>query len=161
MVNCPLVGRWAKYTLLVGCSPTATWLIGFFGSSLALVYAYNASNISGHTKKVTVNAMTLATFGLGNIVGTEIFLPKDSPTYIPGKISIMVLLSVQLFVCLLLRFVNYRMNAEKVRVVEEMKVSNGWTDEDVQKEREKHAFLDMTDKQYVDFFCLCREDGLS
>ena len=126
---------------------SATWIIGFFGSSLALVYAYNASNISGHTKKVTVNAMTLATFGLGNIVGTEIFLPKDSPAYIPGKISIMVLLTVQIFVCVLLRFINYRLNRKKVAAIEELKVRNGWTDEDVQKEREKHAFLDMTDKQ--------------
>lgn len=127
----------------------ATWIIGFYGSSLAIVYAYNASNTSGHTKKVTVNAMTLATFGLGNIIGTEIFQPKDAPDYLPGKISILVLLTTQLFVCLLLRWINLHLNKKKRAVVARLKERNGWSDEDVQREREKHAFLDLTDKQCV------------
>ena len=33
--------------------PIATYLIGTFGSALSSVYAYNASNTSGHTKKVS------------------------------------------------------------------------------------------------------------
>ena len=57
----------------------ANWIIGFYGCSLAILYAYNASNTSGHTKKVTVNAMTLSAFSLGNVIGTETFLPKDAP----------------------------------------------------------------------------------
>ena len=32
----------------------AVYLIGTFGSALAAVYSYNASNTSGHTKKVHV-----------------------------------------------------------------------------------------------------------
>ncbi|KAI5114806.1 hypothetical protein M0805_009447, partial [Coniferiporia weirii] len=40
----------------------ASWIISFYGCSLALIYAYNASNTSGHTKKITVNAMTLTAF---------------------------------------------------------------------------------------------------
>ena len=91
--------------------------------------------------------MTLATFGLGNIIGTEIFQPSDAPDYLPGKISILVLLSSQLFVCLLLRWINLRLNKKKKAFVEALKEANGWTDEDVQREREKHAFLDLTDKQ--------------
>lgn len=91
--------------------------------------------------------MTLFTFALGNIVGTEIFLPKDAPAYIPGKIAIMVLLTVQLFITLLLRFINYRLNKKKAVVLAEMIRSKGWTEEDVQRERERHAFLDMTDKE--------------
>lgn len=64
----------------------ATYLIGTFGSALAVIYAWNASNTSGHTKKgihniayklnvssnsqtVTINAMTLVAFALGNIAG--------------------------------------------------------------------------------------------
>lgn len=61
----------------------ASWIIGFYGCSLAILYAYNASNTAGHTKKVTVNAMTLSAFSLGNIIGTETFLPKDAP----GKLT--------------------------------------------------------------------------
>jgi hypothetical protein len=43
--------------------------------------------------------MTLVSFSAGNIIGTEIFQPKDAPGYIPGKIAIMVLLTVQLAIC--------------------------------------------------------------
>ncbi|OCH93599.1 MFS general substrate transporter [Obba rivulosa] len=125
----------------------ATYLIGTFGSALSTVYAYNASNTSGHTKKNTINAITLVSFALGNIIGTEIFQPKDAPAYIPGKIAIMVLLIVQLFVSFLLRWINLRLNVKKRAVLEEERARRGWTDADVQKERERHAFLDLTDKQ--------------
>jgi MFS transporter, ACS family, allantoate permease len=140
------------------------YLIGTFGSALAIIYAYNASNTSGHTKKAscsytsrffmltaisknTVNAMTLVSFGIGNIIGTEIFQPKDAPAYIPGKIAILVLLAVQLFICYLLRWINMFMNKKKQARLAEEKARHGWTDEDVQRERERHAFLDLTDKQ--------------
>ena len=125
----------------------ATWIVGTYGSSLAIIYAYNASNTSGHTKKVTVNAMTLAAFCVANIVGTETFLPKDAPDYLPGKISILVLLTAQLGLCFVIRFVNLWMNKKKHKVLEEMKRRNGWTDDDVRRERERAAFVDMTDKQ--------------
>lgn len=93
--------------------------------------------------------MTLVAFGVGNIIGTEIFQPKDAPAYIPGKIAILVLLTVQLFICYLLRWINYRMNDQKrARLIEES-VRRGWTEEEKEKERERHAFMDLTDKQYV------------
>ena len=122
-------------------------MIKTYGSALSTVYAYNASNTGGHTKKSTVNALTLMSFSIGNIVGTEIFLPKDAPAYIPGKIAIMILLTVQLGVCFLLRWVNLRLNRKKRAYIEELKARNGWSDADVQNERDRHAFADLTDKQ--------------
>ena len=126
---------------------SATWIVSTYGCSLAIIYAYNASNTSGHTKKVTVNAMTLAAFCVANIVGTETFLPKDAPGYLPGKLSILVLLSAQVVLCFVIRWVNLWMNRKKQRKLEEVKRENGWNDQDVKREREKAAFLDMTDKQ--------------
>ncbi|EIW61735.1 MFS general substrate transporter [Trametes versicolor FP-101664 SS1] len=125
----------------------AVYLIGTFGSALSSVYAYNASNTSGHTKKNTINALTLTSFSVGNIIGTEIFQPKDAPAYIPGKIAIMVLLTVQLFISMFLRWINLRLNVKKAAKLQEEKEKHGWSDEDVQKERERHAFMDLTDKQ--------------
>ncbi|CDO74069.1 hypothetical protein BN946_scf185043.g119 [Trametes cinnabarina] len=125
----------------------ATWIVGTYGSSLAIIYAYNASNTSGHTKKVTVNALTLAAFCVANIVGTETFLPKDAPGYLPGKISILALLSAQLVLCFLIRWVNGWMNKKKRRQVEELKRTRGWMDDDVRREKERAAFADLTDKQ--------------
>jgi MFS transporter, ACS family, allantoate permease len=112
-----------------------------------MIYAYNASNTSGHTKKSTINAMTMFTFSVGNIIGTEIFQPKDAPGYVPGKIAIMVLFIAFVIIALLLRYINVYLNKKKLRELEEMKARNGWSEEDLQKEREKHAFMDLTDKQ--------------
>ncbi|KAF9226480.1 MFS general substrate transporter [Gyrodon lividus] len=129
----------------------ASYLTGTFGSALSTIYAYNASNTSGHTKKVTINAMTMATFSVGNIIGTEIFQPKDAPAYIPGKTAIMVLLIVQIIVSFLLRWVNIHLNKQRQAKLAEEKARRGWTDADVQRERERHAFADLTDKQNLFF----------
>lgn len=129
----------------------ATYLIGTFGSALSTIYAYNASNTGGTTKKSTINAMTLVAFSIGNIVGTEIFQAKDAPAYVPGKIAILVLLSAQLFVSYLLRWINLRLNESKHAALESERARHGWTDEDMQKQRERHAFIDLTDKQNLFF----------
>ncbi|KAJ8590317.1 MFS general substrate transporter [Rhizopogon salebrosus TDB-379] len=133
----------------------ATYMLGTFGSALSTIYAYNASNTSGHTKKVTINAMTMATFSIGNIIGTEIFQPKDAPAYIPGKTAIIVALTVQLLVSFLIRHINVRLNKERKAKLAEETARRGWTEEDVQRERERHAFADLTDKQNIFFVYTC------
>jgi ACS family allantoate permease-like MFS transporter len=142
-----------------------SYLTGSFGSTLSIIYAYNASNTSGYTKKVchfntfvfwalldmvrqlTINALTMIFFCVGNIIGTEIFQPKDAPAYIPGKTAIMVLLSVQIGVAYLLRYINVKLNIKRRAMIEEIKREKSWTDDDVQKEKERRAFADMTDKE--------------
>ena len=116
-----------------------------------LCYAWNASNAGGHTKKNTVNAFTLFTFGLGSVVGTYIFLPKDAPGYIPGKAAIVVLTVVQMACCVLMAWINMRWNKQKKAKLQMMIEEKGWTDEDVQREREKAAFADLTDRENVFF----------
>ena len=91
--------------------------------------------------------MTLTFFSIGNIIGTEIFQPSDAPAYIPGKTAIMVLLTIQIGVAYLLRYINIRMNRKKLKALAELKVAKGWMDEMLQKEAERHAFADLTDKQ--------------
>ncbi|EMC98866.1 hypothetical protein BAUCODRAFT_31139 [Baudoinia panamericana UAMH 10762] len=62
--------------LMIGFDPTGTplnkgallaasFLSGTFGAAFMLLLAWNASNIAGHTKKVTTNALTLVSFALG------------------------------------------------------------------------------------------------
>ncbi|GJJ07497.1 hypothetical protein Clacol_001699 [Clathrus columnatus] len=106
--------------------------------------------LNGSHQKVTINSVTLIAFALGNIAGAETFQPKDAPGYLPGKIAILVLLSAQIFISLILRWINIHLNRKKLRVLEEEKARRGWTDEDVEKERQRHAFLDMTDRQKME-----------
>lgn len=63
---------------MVGLDPTgvphnkagllaASFLTGTFGAAFMLLLAWNASNIAGHSKKVTTNALTLVSFAVGNV----------------------------------------------------------------------------------------------
>jgi hypothetical protein len=56
-------------------------------------------------------------------------------------------LTVQLIISVLLRWINIRLNVKKRAKLAEVKARNGWSDADVQVQREKHAFADLTDKQ--------------
>ncbi|KAF2094627.1 MFS general substrate transporter [Rhizodiscina lignyota] len=116
-----------------------------------LCYAWNASNTGGHTKKVTVNSFTLFTFGVGSVVGTYIFLPQNAPGYIPGKAAIVVLTVVMMLCCVAMAYVNVRWNKQKKAELERLIADNGWTEEDVNRERERVAFLDLTDRENVFF----------
>lgn len=95
--------------------------------------------------------MTLAAFCIGNIIGSETFLPKDAPNYIPGKTAILILLVLSLLLCLVIRWVNRHLNVKKRKYIQELKERNNWTDADIERERQRHAFLDMTDHECV--FC--------
>jgi len=58
-------------------------------ASLPLLYSWVAANFAGHTKKVTMNAILLMSFCLGNIIGPLTFTGETAPVYIPAKIAIM------------------------------------------------------------------------
>ncbi|KAF2240123.1 MFS general substrate transporter [Viridothelium virens] len=118
----------------------ASFLSGTFGASFMLLLAWNASNIAGHSKKVTANALTLVSFAVGNILGTQTFQNKQAPGYISGKISIVATLAALCFAILVLRFLNDRLNRKNKKKLAEM----GEDEKEVLKE--KMAFADRTDR---------------
>ena len=99
------------------------------------------SNIAGHTKKVTINALTLVSFATGNILGTQTFQAKQAPGYISGKISIIATLEALCFVIMILRWYNDMLNKKNKKILAGMS-----EDEKVQL-REKMAFADQTDRK--------------
>ena len=106
-----------------------------------LLLAWNASNLAGHSKKVTVNALTLVAFCVGNILGTQTFRSSDAPAYSAGKISIMACLAAQVCVCFALRYCNDRLNKQNREKLE------GMSEEEKDMMREKLAYSDQTDRQ--------------
>jgi hypothetical protein len=85
------------------------------------------------------------------VIGTYIFLPSNAPSYIPGKAAVVVLTVINMLCCVLMAYINVRWNRQKKRELEKLVTDNGWTEEDVQREREKAAFQDLTDKENVFF----------
>ncbi|KAJ4332103.1 hypothetical protein N0V87_008664 [Didymella glomerata] len=72
------------------------YLTNMTGSFLPLAYALAACNFAGHTKKVTMNAILLMSFCLGNILGPLTFRNEDAPNYQPAKITILAVEAVVL-----------------------------------------------------------------
>lgn len=65
------------------------YMTNTIGAALPLLYAWVAANFAGHTKKVTINAILLMSFCLGNIIGPLTFTGSTAPVYTPAKIAIM------------------------------------------------------------------------
>ena len=118
-----------------------SFLSGTFGAAFMLLLAWNASNIAGHSKKVTVNAITLVSFALGNILGTQTFQQKQAPGYISGKISIVATLAALCLVVVVMRLYNDWLNKKN-----EKKLADMGEEEKVEL-REKMAFADQTDRR--------------
>lgn len=52
------------------------------------------ANISGHTKKVTMNAIYFLSYCLGNILGPQVFRENDAPNYTRGYTALLICLII-------------------------------------------------------------------
>jgi len=123
----------------------ASFLTGTFGAAFMLLLAWNASNIAGHSKKVTSYSMTMISFCVGNILGTQTFQAKQAPGYISGKISIIATLSALCFVVVVMRVWNDWLNKKNKQALATM------SEDEKDVLREKMAFADQTDRSNVFF----------
>lgn len=119
----------------------ASFLSGTFGAAFMLLLAWNASNIAGHSKKVTANALTLVAFSVGNILGTQTFQQKEAPGYRSGKVSIIATLCALTLVIIALRLYNDHLNRQKKKAL------GGMSETAKHELREKMAFADQTDRR--------------
>lgn len=71
----------------------------------------------------------------------------SAPQYIPGKVSTLVSLVLAAIVAVWIRWLVGRANARKRQQVHQLQQQNGWSEEEVQKQRDAWAFRDLTDGQ--------------
>jgi ACS family allantoate permease-like MFS transporter len=119
----------------------ASFISGTFGAAFMLMLAWNASNIAGHSKKVTANALTLVAFCVGNILGTQTFQNYQAPGYISGKISICACLAATCFVVVVLRLYNDWLNKQNAKKLADMSA------EEKRRLQDRIAFADLSDRQ--------------
>ncbi|GAA5983153.1 hypothetical protein JCM10908_000174 [Rhodotorula pacifica] len=131
-----------KGPLLAGILLAQTFITG-----IAFLYSWSSSNVAGSSKRSVTNALMLVAFAGGNAAGSQAFQAKDAPTYLPGKIALLTLLSVLFPVALVMYLYTERLNKRKALEVQRMAEENGWTPEDVKRESDRVAFLDLTDLQ--------------
>ncbi|KAG2732481.1 hypothetical protein G9P44_004898 [Scheffersomyces stipitis] len=97
-----------------------------------------SSNVTGHTKKVTVNAILLVGYCVGNLIGPQTFLDSEAPNYKTAKACIVAfgLLNLLLFVLIWLSYLWD--NRKKNRAYAEAGEIDMF---------ENYEFADLTDKE--------------
>jgi MFS transporter, ACS family, allantoate permease len=123
-------GRLAGY-YLTQASPTP------FVALLSLI----ASNVAGYTKKTTFAALYLISYCIGNIIGPQVFQPKDAPEYRPAEITIIVCWCACLVDLLFIWWYCRRQNAKKAAIRAMSRY----------KKLERQEFLDLTDRENPEF----------
>ncbi|KAK4978324.1 hypothetical protein LTR66_010650, partial [Elasticomyces elasticus] len=117
------------------------YLTNAIGATLPLNYSWVAANYARHTKKVTMNAILLMSFCLGNIIGPMTFRKNDAPNYIPAKITIIATCTAAIAFTLMLRAYYVWENKRRDRLVEESGV----------RHKTDVEFSDVTDRENREF----------
>lgn len=91
MAECLLAFAPQKGARLAGLYLYAIGPVGFI-----CVLSCIASNVAGHTKKVTTNAMYLIAYCVGNLIGPQTFISTQAPEYSGAKVAIVVTGAVSL-----------------------------------------------------------------
>ncbi|POY70485.1 hypothetical protein BMF94_6553 [Rhodotorula taiwanensis] len=130
-----------------GGSLAGIFMAETYGSSLALLYAWTTTNTASFTKKTVTNAMFITCFGLANVIGTFIFNKHDKPDYLPGKIAVLTLFALMLPTVSGMHFYTTYLNKKKATKLAALVEEKGWTPSDVERERDRAAFMDLTDRE--------------
>ncbi|KAK8173094.1 MFS transporter [Phyllosticta citrichinensis] len=127
----------------------ASLLSGSYNASFMILLAWSASNVAGHSKKVTVNALALVCLSLGSILGTQTFRAAQKPVYAAGKLTIIVCLLADCVVLAALQWCNGRRNRRNEKVRRELGVVEGGPE--WRREVERVAWGDVSDGRNVFF----------
>ena len=65
------------------------YLVNTITATLIAIYQWTAANVAGQTKRVVSVALVAGSFSVGNIIGPQTFQAKDTPQYIPAKITVL------------------------------------------------------------------------
>ncbi|KAJ5181460.1 hypothetical protein N7449_011607 [Penicillium cf. viridicatum] len=122
-----------------GAQLAGNYLTQVTGSALPIMYSLAGANVAGHTKKVSMNAILLMSFCLGNILGPLTFRTEDEPDYIPAKIAIVVTISVAIVFTIGLRTYYVLENRRRDK------------NREGEVHQENSEFLDMTDRENREF----------
>lgn len=99
-----------------------------------------SSNVAGHTKKTTVNAIFLIGYCVGNLIGPQTFIAKEAPDYKTAEICMVVFMIVALL-CLLGLWYSYWIDNKRKDAEMESEATLKFL------EIESPEFADYTDKE--------------
>ncbi|KGU12792.1 D-galactonate transporter [Candida albicans L26] len=131
--------------LLAFCKSNSARLAGFYLNLLGPLgficcLSCVSSNVVGHTKKVTTNAMFLIAYCVGNLIGPQTFISTQAPGYTGAKVAIVVCGFVSLFTLIAI-YISYYIENKKRNSRPPVDMSH----------IENYEFADLTDKENPNF----------
>ncbi|KAF7760061.1 hypothetical protein Agabi119p4_11756 [Agaricus bisporus var. burnettii] len=132
------------------------WTTGVGTTGFVLALAWVSSVTAGHTKKVTVNAIMLSAYCIGNAVGPFMWQERYKPRNHVPWIVIGVCYAFNIFLMLYLRWIMSRENKRRDREPRDTSFDEVYLERDnkdgtIDKIRVDKEFLDLTDIQNRDF----------
>lgn len=115
---------------------TVPFVIGMF-----MAWTLIPSNIAGRTKRTITSSFTFVGYCVGNMVGSQIFLSKDSPKYTAATTVCAACFGLQFVVCVCWRLVYMRRN----RIREEFVMGDGLSEEERVAKGKEFGERDATD----------------
>lgn len=123
------------------------WLLGIIGAAIILNWSIVASNISGHTKRMTVNGLNFVCYAAGNITGPFLFQAKEAPRYHSAIWTLCGVYAACTTFTALIGLVMWMSNIHRDKAARE-----GANAESVSTERvSEEAFRDLTDRENRNF----------
>lgn len=101
------------------------------------------ANVAGHTKKITVNAIYLVGYSVGNLIGPQTFIASQAPDYRGGQIAIVVCLAVSTVLIAWIYYNYWNENRRRELLKNEGKLTEFHI--------ENYEFADLTDKENIYF----------
>lgn len=111
------------------------YLSGPYNAAFVLFLSLSTSNVAGHTKKITANALLFIGVCTGNIVGPFFYKSSQAPRYPLGMGSLLFSHFMEIGLVCALGFCYWYENKRRDR-------ENAGTEQDL-----SNAFMDMTDKE--------------
>ncbi|KAF8849123.1 putative MFS allantoate transporter [Acephala macrosclerotiorum] len=127
------------------------YLTGPYNAAFVMILSLQTANTGGHTKKVVTNAMLFLGYCTGNIAGPFFYKTDQSPRYELGIWSMIVSHLLEVVVILTLRLVLSRENKRRDREQGIGFDEGEETRELRERERDRTAFSDMTDRENLNF----------
>ncbi len=104
------------------------YLVNLASTPLICLLSCFSANTAGHTKKITVNALYLIGYCIGNVIGPQTFRDSDAPHYKGAKVVIVVCFAISIVMVGMIYYLNWsdnkRRDREESRLVEELKLNN-------------------------------------
>ncbi|KAL2830795.1 MFS general substrate transporter [Aspergillus cavernicola] len=111
---------WARYS--------GYCLLSAYTVNFPLLLSLNVANITGITKKTTVNSLSFIAYCTGNIIGPQLFFEDESPSYPSGFAAMLVCLGLEVFLILGLRI--YLIRENKCRAIKHAESGNSLAEEE-------------------------------